>query len=94
MSLFTNVLNASLLVTLVLALGLSGAAFGLFAHNNISGVCLLNITLDESAIIAGQIDGNQKLCNASLAGYIIASICIAVVAMMEFNRLVYGRTAK
>ena len=94
MSLFTNVLNVSLLVTLVLALGLSGAALGLFTHNNIFGVCLLNATLDESAIITDQIDGNQKLCNASLAGYIIASICIAVVTMMEFNRLVYGKAAK
>ena len=92
MSLFTNVLNVSLLITLVIALGLSGAALGLFAHNNVSGVCLLNITLDESAL-TGRI-GNTKLCNASLAGYIIASICIAVVTMMEFNRLVYGRTAK
>ena len=90
MSLFTNVLNVSLLVTLVLALGLSGAALGLFTHNNnVPGVCVLNLTLDSN-----DQTGNQKLCNASLAGYIIASICIAVVTMMEFNRLVYGRAAK
>ncbi|XP_019852917.1 PREDICTED: uncharacterized protein LOC109582585 isoform X2 [Amphimedon queenslandica] len=86
MPLLSSILNVSLLVTLVLALGLSGAAFGLFAHNNILGVCVLDITTDIET-------GNHKLCNASLAGYILASICIAVVTMMEFNKLVYGKTA-
>ena len=91
MPLLSSILNAVLLIILIIALGLSGTAFGLFAHNNISGACLLNLTLDVST---GDQTGNTKLCNASLAGYIIASICIAVVTMMEFNRLVYGRTAK
>ena len=87
MPLLSSILNAVLLIILIIALGLSGTAFGLFAHNNVSRLCVLNVNNDAP-------NGNTKLCNASLAGYIIASICIAVVTMMEFNRLVYGRTTK
>ena len=66
------ILNVVLPIILLLALGLSGTAFGLFAHNN-SFFCPLNDDDDN---------GNRKLCNASLAGYIIATICIAVVTLI------------
>ena len=83
------ILNVVLLIVLLLALGLSGTAFGLFAHNNAAGICLLNYSDTDSGSI-----GNRKLCNASLAGYIIATICIAVATLIEFNRLVYGKAVK
>ena len=88
----TAILNGVLLIILLLALGLSGTAFGLFAHNNgLTGVCLLNQG-DNSANSDGY--GNRKLCNASLAGYIIATICIAVATILQLMKLVYGKTVK
>ena len=85
------ILNVVLVIILLLALGLSGTGFGLFAKNNdlAPGICLLNYSDTNSNSY-----GNRKLCNASLAGYIIATICIAAVTLMEFIRLVYGKTIK
>ena len=85
------ILNVVLLIILLLALGLSGTGLGLFAHNNgVTNACPLNVSLRPS----DDNRGNIKLCNASLAGYIIATICIAVVTLMEFNRLVHGKAIK
>ena len=85
------ILNVVLLIILLLALGLSGTALGLFAKNN-AGACLLNYSdTNSDSIFVG---GNRKLCSASLASYIIATICIAAVTLMEFNKLVHGKTVK
>ena len=85
------ILNVVLLIILLLALGLSGTGFGLFAHNNgATGICYLNFSTSSDTGYSG----NRKLCNASLAGYIIATICIAAVTLMEFNKLVYGKAVK
>ena len=84
------ILNVVLLIILLLALGLSGTGFGLFANNNVASFCPLNYSLRPS----DDNTGNIKLCNASLAGYIIATICIAVVTLMEFIKLVYGKSVK
>ena len=85
------ILNVVLLIILLLALGLSGTGFGLFAHNNgVDTACPLNVSIR----LSDDNTGNIKLCNASLAGYIIATICIAVVTLMEFNKLVYGKSIK
>ena len=85
------ILNVALLVILLLALGLSGTGFGLFAHNNgVDTACPLNVSIR----LSDDNTGNIKLCNASLAGYIIATICIAVVTLMEFIKLVYGKSVK
>ena len=85
------ILNVALLIILLLALGLSGTGFGLFAHNNgVTNACPLNVSIRSS----DDNRGNIKLCNASLAGYIIATICIAVVTLMEFIKLVYGKSVK
>ena len=85
------ILNVVLLIILLLALGLSSTGFGLFAKNNVGNIyCPLNYSLRSS----DDNRGNIKLCNTSLAGYIIATICIAVVTLMEFIRLVYGKSAK
>ena len=83
------ILNVVLLIILLLALGLSGTAFGLFAHNNVGYACPLNFSINFGNSI-----GNTKLCNTSLACYIIATICIAVATLMEFIRLVYGKSVK
>ena len=84
------ILNVVLLIILLLALGLSSTGFGLFANNKFATRCPLNFSLRSS----DDNEGNIKFCNASLAGYIIATICIAVVTLMEFIRLVYGKSAK
>ena len=85
------ILNVVLLIILLLALGLSGTGFGLFAHNNgVATACPLNY----SARSSDDNTGNIKLCNTSLAGYIIATICIAVATSMEFIKLVYGKSVK
>ena len=86
------ILNVVLLIILLLALGLSGTAFGLFAHNNVGYACPLNFSINVGNSI--NILGNIKLCNASLACYIIATICIAAATLMEFISLVYGKSVK
>ena len=85
------ILNVVLLIILLLALGLSGTGLGLFAKNNGGGICFLNFSINSDSIFVG---GNRKLCSASLASYIIATICIAAVTLMEFNKLVHGKTVK
>ena len=84
------ILNVVLLITLLLALGLSSTGFGLFANNNVGNLCPLNSSIGN----IDSIRGNIKLCNTSLAGYIIATICIAVATLMEFIKLVYGKSVK
>ena len=84
------ILNVVLLITLLLALGLSSTGFGLYASNyGVGKVCPLNVSL-----LLNGLGGNSKMCSTSLAGYIIATICIGVVTLMEFNRLVYGYAVK
>ena len=84
------ILNVVLLIILLLALGLSGTGFGLFAHNNgATSICFLNFSTSSDTNY-----GNRKLCNTSLAGYIIATICIAAVTLMELNKLVHGKAIK
>ena len=92
-SVIPAILNVVLLIILLLALGLSGTAFGLFTHNNGGGTCFLNFSINIDSTFDST-SGNRKLCNASLASYIIATICIAVATSMEFNRLVYGKAVK
>ena len=82
----TVILNIALLITLLLALGLSSTGYGLFAHYN-AGTCLLNFSIKNDSIFG--IAEDRKWCNISFASYIIATICIAAVTLMELNRLVY-----
>ena len=88
------ILNVVLLIILLLALGLSSTGFGLFANNNVGNLCPLNYSIGNGIVNIDSIRGNIKLCNTGLAGYIIATICIAVATLMEFIKLVYGKSVK
>lgn len=83
------ILNVVLLITLLLAFGLSSTAFGFFAHNNIVSTCPLNYSTRSFTY-----NSKNKLCSTSSAGYIIATICIAVVTLLEFKKLVHGLSVK
>ena len=78
------ILNVVLLIILVLALGLSSTGLGLFAHNNgAPGKCFLKYSPSSNTSISG----NRKFCNTSLAGYTIATLCIAGAIVIEFLKL-------
>ena len=81
-------LDIAFLGTLVLALAAAATTLGLVAHFNIGEFCVLFIT-KSSFSENGMFGGKRAACGLSLAGAIIATVCLAIVTLLEFNKFIF-----